>query len=352
MTTATIISRSGSVATSPPGPLLVARVSERPPLRGIAANARTFAAIRSHRYDCVLATYQLFPCAWAYRLLTPKSSLVVDVRSIPVGENALQLLPATCLLVWALTSRAVAGVTWITRSMYDLTTNILPHSRKWTPGFWESGVDCTHFLPRQRDQKLSERLRIHAEFVVGYHGSISRTRGLLQFVDVAQFFRHRRSPPIFLLIGAGDALGAIRAEVERRSLDSLFRFVDAVPYEEIPDYLSLVDVGVVPYPDNWRWRHQSPLKVLEYLAMGIPVVATDLPAHRGISEAVRLVSSSRPEEIASSIQAIRNLPETSRNHLAEIARESAMERSWDQQAGRLLRYLDSVTSDSVELGVT
>ena len=56
--------------------------------------------------------------------------------------------------------------------------------------------------------------------------------------------------------------------------------VGARPYELLPAYLANAGVGLVPYRDDDYNRHSFPLKILEYLAAGLPVVATDLPAAR------------------------------------------------------------------------
>ena len=56
------------------------------------------------------------------------------------------------------------------------------------------------------------------------------------------------------------------------------RWVGPVPFERLPAYLSAIDVGVTPYVDSPFNRASFPLKTLEYLAAGKPVVSTDLPA--------------------------------------------------------------------------
>jgi len=60
-------------------------------------------------------------------------------------------------------------------------------------------------------------------------------------------------------------------------------WVGAQDFEDLPKYLSVVDVGLVPYVDSAFNRGSFPLKTLEYLAAGIPVVATDLPAIRWLN---------------------------------------------------------------------
>jgi teichuronic acid biosynthesis glycosyltransferase TuaH len=55
-------------------------------------------------------------------------------------------------------------------------------------------------------------------------------------------------------------------------------FVGAVPASAVPDYLSAMDVGITPYRDTAFNRASFPLKTLEYLGAGLPVVSTALPA--------------------------------------------------------------------------
>ncbi len=63
----------------------------------------------------------------------------------------------------------------------------------------------------------------------------------------------------------------------------------AVPYSELPRIASEADVLVMPYADLPVTRAMQPLKLKEYLATGLPVVATSLPANREWSDALDLV---------------------------------------------------------------
>lgn len=62
------------------------------------------------------------------------------------------------------------------------------------------------------------------------------------------------------------------------------RATGPVPFAELPSLLAGVDVGLVPYRDSAFNRSSFPLKALEYLAAGRPVVATPLPAIRWLAE--------------------------------------------------------------------
>jgi glycosyltransferase involved in cell wall biosynthesis len=63
------------------------------------------------------------------------------------------------------------------------------------------------------------------------------------------------------------------------------------PYEVLPKYLAAMGVGLIPFKHNAVTYHADPIKAYEYLAAGLPVVATDLPALRRLEHVVRLADS-------------------------------------------------------------
>jgi len=58
------------------------------------------------------------------------------------------------------------------------------------------------------------------------------------------------------------------------------RYIGPVPSAEVPAYLAAIDVGITPYRDTEFNRASFPLKTLEYLSAGVPVVTSSLPAMR------------------------------------------------------------------------
>lgn len=67
-------------------------------------------------------------------------------------------------------------------------------------------------------------------------------------------------------------------------------WVDRVPFAELPPYLKRIDVGLTPYLDTPFNRASFPLKTLEYLAAGKPVVSTDLPSARSLQTDLVILS--------------------------------------------------------------
>ena len=78
-----------------------------------------------------------------------------------------------------------------------------------------------------------------------------------------------------------------------RSLDNVHTF-DRVGRRELAATMQACDVGVIPHRDQECLRAMSPLKLYEYLASGLPVVAVDFPPIRGVDDE-RVVICSRDE---------------------------------------------------------
>jgi glycosyltransferase involved in cell wall biosynthesis len=77
-----------------------------------------------------------------------------------------------------------------------------------------------------------------------------------------------------------------------------------VDHAEVPKYIEMCDAGIIPIPPLPYWKHQCPIKLLEYLAMGKAVIATDMDAIRevvGDSKCTIYLSSTGPTGIAQAI---------------------------------------------------
>ena len=91
-------------------------------------------------------------------------------------------------------------------------------------------------------------------------------------------------------------------------------------------------------------RYTSPLKLFEYLTMGRPIVASDLPAMREVlthEETALLVTAGDPQALALAVRRLADAPVLAAR-LATGARMLAAAYTWDRRADRLERVLEAV----------
>jgi glycosyltransferase involved in cell wall biosynthesis len=110
-------------------------------------------------------------------------------------------------------------------------------------------------------------------------------------------------------------------------------------YDELPAYVQAFDVGIVPYIENEWTRAVDPLKVLEYLAAGIPTVASNLPEiakYAAVAHAVPLGPTF--------VQAVHDALSTARS--GEPGRAVAAANTWQHRADRFLEIVDTVLAET------
>jgi GT2 family glycosyltransferase/glycosyltransferase involved in cell wall biosynthesis len=114
------------------------------------------------------------------------------------------------------------------------------------------------------------------------------------------------------------------------------QFTGEIPYDRLDEYLSLFDVGIIPFKITPLIRHVDPVKLYEYAACGVPTVVTDMPAVSNI-EGVVYKTSSKAGFVSSLVEAAR----TSRNldYMAR-RREFASANSWLSRSNQLKELID------------
>jgi glycosyltransferase involved in cell wall biosynthesis len=198
-----------------------------------------------------------------------------------------------------------------------------------------TGVDTELFTPDASGAAVRARLGLDQRFVVGWVGSFRRFHALDQAVSALTGAEN----VTLLLIGDGP---------ERRRIEELARAAGVhvvctgtVDHRQLQGYLAAMDVALLLAAPDAAF-HYSPLKLAEYLAAGIAVVAAragELPEQlRDGTDAV-LVPPGDTVMLRAALLRLRDDPKE-RTRLAGAGRAAAVERwSWDRSVQRVVDHL-------------
>jgi glycosyltransferase involved in cell wall biosynthesis len=195
-----------------------------------------------------------------------------------------------------------------------------------------TGVDLDQFLERPDPAPARQSLGIDDYFVIGWVGSFRRFHALDQAVEAAA----RIDNAALLMVGDGPERPKVEQLARDRGVVSVFTGI--VPFADLPAYRAAMDVALVlAEPDSPF--HYSPLKLAEYLAAGLPVIA---PRIAQCTERLRdgvdalLVSPGDARALTEALQHLRD-DSNARAALGMRAQTAAQERwSWDHQVRKIL----------------
>ena len=199
-------------------------------------------------------------------------------------------------------------------------------------------VDERIFFPRPRPPKNGARLIV-------FPGGLQWHQGL--DIAIQAFARLVQSLPDvqFHIYGDGDR----RAELERQALDAglqgRVRFWNPVSITEVPDILARADLGVVPKRADSFGNEAYSTKIMEYMSMGLPVVAsrTRIDLYYFNDSLVRFFTPSNVEEMALAMMEV--LEEKSiRERLVQNGLRYVEQHCWRNRKEDYLRLIDSLIS--------
>ena len=176
-------------------------------------------------------------------------------------------------------------------------------------------------------------------FTVGFLGSMKPWHGLEKLIDAFARFHARWPDTRLLLVGDGPVREQLAAEAWSRNLGNAVQFTGAVAAGAVPGLLASMDVAVAPYPDLANF-YFSPLKLYEYMAAGLPVIASRVGQIEQVIEDQLtgfLVPPGEVPALAEALERMREQPEFSRR-LGQAARKKALlEHTWDRTVERILQ---------------
>jgi glycosyltransferase involved in cell wall biosynthesis len=195
--------------------------------------------------------------------------------------------------------------------------------------------------PRESTEALKASLGIPAERqVVVYLGLLAEWQGTGLLLQAAAQLASRQPNVQFMIMGF-PGVETYRQQAHQLGLNSNVTFTGKIPYEQAPQFLALGDVAVAPKTS----ATEGSGKLLNYMAMGLPTVAFDVPVSREYLG--DLGTYARPGEVASLAEALETtLAQRERARtLGQELRNRAIERySWTTAGERIMQVYDRVVA--------
>ena len=203
-----------------------------------------------------------------------------------------------------------------------------------------NGVDCKRMKSSPSDQLTLRRELAVPETarIVVYIGTHSPLRNLDRLLKSYQRVSRRCPDCLFLFVGGNVCdIGRLKKAAEKLGIQSQTRFAGYVSYFDIHRYLALADVAVAYIPANQLFDVQPPLKTIEYLAAGLPVVATNTVGNREyiVHEKTGLTTSADPDDVSRAITRLFS-DDNLRFALGRAARESVRIYDWNNVIEKFL----------------
>jgi glycosyltransferase involved in cell wall biosynthesis len=188
-----------------------------------------------------------------------------------------------------------------------------------------------------RRGKANDSLRHGKKYLIAYAGVMGPQDGVDHAVRALAALRERRDDWHAVFAGDGDALEQVRHLCAELGLEQSIDFLGWLGDEELLTLLSTADVCLAPDPRNPLNDVSTMVKVLEYMAMGCPIVSYDLPESLfSAGDAALYAPSGDIEQFATRIDELLDDPQL-RSRLAAAGRaRTECEFSWAASERELL----------------
>jgi glycosyltransferase involved in cell wall biosynthesis len=199
-------------------------------------------------------------------------------------------------------------------------------------------------LERLKIQDPKPEVKRGKKYMVGYLGVIGQQEGIEYVLEAARYLKEEkgRNDIFWGIVGGGPHLDTLRKQAHDMGLDDCLEFTGRVPDQTLLDYLNTADVCVNSDEYNEMNDKSTMNKVLEYMALGKPIVQFDLTEGRySAADASLYAERNNAHDLADKVLYLLENPEK-RRQMSEIGRSRILnELSWDHTSRALIAGYDA-----------
>jgi glycosyltransferase involved in cell wall biosynthesis len=201
-----------------------------------------------------------------------------------------------------------------------------------------NGADARLFNPARHPRRAFME---DGELRLIHHSSLQRIYGLDVLIEAVALIDPEGLPLRLDVYGDGPYRSEIEAVIARTDAADRVHLNGRVPIDDLPALLAGSDIGVVPSLPEPYLAYSLSTKLLEYAAMGLPIIATDLATFRAhfSDQAIRYVPGGDPRALAEALRDLAADPELAARMGVEAQRQ-ATGYAWQAQRTRYLEIVE------------
>jgi glycosyltransferase involved in cell wall biosynthesis len=245
-------------------------------------------------------------------------------------------------------------LSWMEKMSFRFADHVIPTNQSYKKIAMQRGHVPAERITIVRNGPALDRVKLvepdpelkkKGAVILGYIGVMGPQDGLDYLLRALQQLMTvlERRDFYCVIIGMGSAVPDLKILSRQLGLDQHVWFTGFIPDADVQRYLSTVDICLDPDPSNIFNDRCTMIKIMEYMALGKPIVAFDLPEHRvSAGEAAVYAQSNDELDFARQILALMDDP-LRREKMGRIGRERIeKELAWPYQAECLLNAYKSI----------
>jgi len=203
-------------------------------------------------------------------------------------------------------------------------------------------MNCPRRRVNQKTDLLRRLLKIpRTSRILLYQGGLQVGRGL--FIALSAIVKLPECVLVFL--GSGKLRDEIDRRIEKEKLQSRVFILDAVPASELLNYTASADVGLCLIENlGPSYYHSLPNKLFEYIAAGVPVIASNFPEISRVLRTHHVGLCVDPENEAEVVDAIARVLSDNvlRETLVSNCLRTAEQYTWEKEEVKLLQLIENL----------
>ena len=184
-----------------------------------------------------------------------------------------------------------------------------------------------------------------------YPGTLNQHQGLDVAVRAVALLRERVPNLRFFIVGDGPDREKLKKMLSQEQIEDRVSIQGFVPLEKVADLMAGMDLGVVPKRKDSFGNEAFSTKIMEFMAMGVPVVASDTRIDRYYfnDHLLQFFESDNSEDLASKIQELVNNVKIRKALCAEALRYIE-QNNWDVKKNEYLDLVNALVAQPTGTG--